>query len=64
MPLMSSTTHYNVIIIGAGTLAHQLAQSGKNMLFLERSGYWKRLKLKVLKYKTSLQARSFFFIRE
>jgi choline dehydrogenase-like flavoprotein len=45
---MSTTTHYDVIIIGSGagggTLAHRLAPSGKRVLILERGGYVAREK--------------------
>lgn len=45
---MSSTTHYDVIIIGSGagggTLAYKLAPSGKRILILERGGYVPREK--------------------
>jgi choline dehydrogenase-like flavoprotein len=45
---MSSTTHYDVIIIGTGagggTLAYKLAPSGKKILLLERGGYLPREK--------------------
>lgn len=40
---MSTSTHYDAIIIGtgpgAGTLAYKLALSGKKILLLERGGY-------------------------
>jgi choline dehydrogenase-like flavoprotein len=43
---MSSTTHYDVIIIGSGagggTLTHRLAASGKKILLLERGDYVRR----------------------
>ena len=43
---MSSSTHYDVIIIGTGagggTLAYKLAPSGKKILLLERGGYLPR----------------------
>jgi len=43
---MSTTTHYDVIIIGTGpgggTLAYKLAPSGKKILLLERGGYLPR----------------------
>jgi choline dehydrogenase-like flavoprotein len=43
---MSSSTHYDVIIIGTGagggTLAHRLAPSGKRILLLERGDYVRR----------------------
>jgi choline dehydrogenase-like flavoprotein len=45
---MSSSTHYDVIIIGTGagggTLAYKLAPSGKKILLLERGGYLPREK--------------------
>ncbi len=45
---MSTTTHYDVIIIGTGpgggTLAYKLAPSGKKILLLERGGYLPREK--------------------
>jgi hypothetical protein len=45
---MSTTKHYDVIIIGSGagggTLARQLAPSGKRILILERGGYLPREK--------------------
>jgi choline dehydrogenase-like flavoprotein len=45
---MSTTTNYDVIIIGTGpgggTLAYKLAPSGKKILFLERGGYLPREK--------------------
>jgi choline dehydrogenase-like flavoprotein len=45
---MSSTNHYDVIIIGTGagggTLVHRLAPSGKRILLLERGGYVPREK--------------------
>jgi choline dehydrogenase-like flavoprotein len=45
---MSTTSHYDIIIIGTGpgggTLAYKLAQSGKNILLLERGGYIPREK--------------------
>ena len=43
---MSSSTHYDVIIIGSGagggTLTHRLAASGKKILLLERGDYVRR----------------------
>jgi choline dehydrogenase-like flavoprotein len=43
---MSSTNHYDVIIIGSGagggTLAHRLAPSGKRILLIERGDYVRR----------------------
>jgi choline dehydrogenase-like flavoprotein len=43
---MSSSTHYDVIIIGSGagggTLTHRLAKSGKKVLLLERGDYVRR----------------------
>ncbi len=46
--MSSSTTHYDVIIIGTGagggTLAYKLAPSGKKILLLERGGYLPREK--------------------
>ena len=43
---MSTSDHYDVIIIGSGagggTLAYKLAGTGKNVLLLERGGYLKR----------------------
>jgi choline dehydrogenase-like flavoprotein len=48
MPAISTSTHYDVIIIGSGagggTLAHRLAPSGKRILILERGGYVPREK--------------------
>lgn len=45
---MSSSAHYDVIIIGSGpgggTLAYKLAPSGKKILLLERGGYLPREK--------------------
>lgn len=45
---MSSSTHYDVIIIGTGpvcrTLAYKLAPSGEKILLLERGGYLPREK--------------------
>ena len=45
---MSTTTHYDIIIIGTGpgggTLAYKLAPSGKKILLLERGGYLPREK--------------------
>ena len=45
---MSTSSHYDVIIIGTGpgggTLAYTLAPSGKNILLLERGGYIPREK--------------------
>jgi choline dehydrogenase-like flavoprotein len=45
---MSTTPHYDVIIIGTGpgggTLAYKLAPSGKKILLLERGGYLPREK--------------------
>jgi choline dehydrogenase-like flavoprotein len=45
---MSTTTLYDVIIIGTGpgggTLAYKLAASGKKILLLERGGYLPREK--------------------
>ena len=45
---MSSSTQFDVIIIGTGagggTLAHKLAPSGKRILLLERGGYVPREK--------------------
>ena len=45
---MSTDNHYDVIIIGSGagggTLAYQLAPSGKRILLLERGGYLPREK--------------------
>ncbi|ALA60391.1 FAD-dependent oxidoreductase [Nitrospira moscoviensis] len=45
---MSTSTHYDVIIIGTGpgggTLAYKLAPSGKKILLLERGGYLPREK--------------------
>jgi choline dehydrogenase-like flavoprotein len=45
---MSTSSHYDVIIIGTGpgggTLAYKLAPSGKNILLLERGGYIPREK--------------------
>jgi choline dehydrogenase-like flavoprotein len=46
--IMSSDTHYDIIIIGTGagggTLAYALAPSGKRILILERGGYVPREK--------------------
>jgi choline dehydrogenase-like flavoprotein len=43
---MSSSAHYDVIIIGSGagggTLTHRLAASGKKILLLERGDYVRR----------------------
>ncbi|MFE0510047.1 GMC oxidoreductase [Streptomyces sp. NPDC058964] len=43
---MSTSTHYDVIVIGTGagggTLAHRLAPSGKRVLLLERGGFLPR----------------------
>ncbi len=45
---MSTSTHYDIIIIGTGpgggTLAYKLAPSGKKILLLERGGYLPREK--------------------
>jgi choline dehydrogenase-like flavoprotein len=45
---MSTTTHYDIIIIGTGpgggTLAYKLAPSGEKILLLERGGYLPREK--------------------
>src|SRR3954468_14692580 len=45
---MSSSNHYDVIIIGSGagggTLAYRLAPSGKRILLLERGDYVRREK--------------------
>lgn len=45
---MSSSIHYDIIIIGTGpgggTLAYKLAPSGKKVLLLERGGYLPREK--------------------
>jgi len=49
---MSTSTHYDVIIIGTGpgggTLAYQLAPLGKNIPFLERVGYLRRFEVEGL----------------
>jgi len=46
---MSTSTHYNVIIIGTGpggdTLVFKLSPSWKNILLLERSSYLQRSRL-------------------
>jgi choline dehydrogenase-like flavoprotein len=43
---MTSSTHYDIVIIGSGagggTLAHRLAPSGKKILLLERGDYVRR----------------------
>jgi hypothetical protein len=39
---MAVTSHFDVTIIGGGTLAHHLAPSGKKILLLERGGWMTR----------------------
>ena len=45
---MNNATHYDIIIIGTGagggTLAHQLAPTGKRILILERGDFLPREK--------------------
>lgn len=54
---MSTSIHYDVIIIGTGpgggTLAYMLAPSGKKILLLERGGY-------LLREKENLNSRAVF----
>ena len=58
---MNSANHYDIIIIGTGagggTLAHELAPTGKRILILERGGFVRREKENWSSRAVNIEAR-------